>query len=343
MCECTLSAQEQQAAELDLLRHSTAHLMAAAIQQLYPGTHFGVGPAIEDGFYYDVQIPGDRKLSTGDLEAIESAMRQIAKQNLPLIRTEVTREEATAQFTEQPFKEELIAELPEGETITTYALGDFTDLCRGPHVNYTSKLKHFKLTKVAGAYWRADADREQLQRIYGTAFKTADELTSYLTFIEEAEKRDHRKLGKELDLFSFNELAGPGLPLYHPKGTRTLRLLQDWLRKELIARDYVEVITPHIYKSDMWKMSGHYDHYKNDMFFFQVEEGADSEGNPRFNEYGVKPMNCPGHLMVYSANLHSYRELPMRIFEFGTVYRNEMSGVVHGLMRARGFTQDDAH
>ncbi|MCL2882236.1 MAG: threonine--tRNA ligase [Coriobacteriia bacterium] len=343
MCECTLSAQEQQAAELDMLRHSTAHLMAAAIQQLYPGTHFGVGPAIEDGFYYDVQLPGDHKLSTDDLETIEATMRQIAKQNLPLTRTEVTREEAAAQFVEQPFKEELIAELPEGETITTYTLGDFIDLCRGPHVNYTSKLKHFKLTKVAGAYWRADAEREQLQRIYGTAFKTADELTSYLTFIEEAEKRDHRKLGKELDLFSFNELAGPGLPLYHPKGTRTLRLLQDWLRKELIARDYVEVITPHIYKSDMWKMSGHYDHYKDDMFFFQVEEGKDAEGEARYNEYGVKPMNCPGHLMVYSANLHSYRELPMRIFEFGTVYRNEMSGVVHGLMRARGFTQDDAH
>ena len=343
MCECTLSAQEQQAAELDMLRHSTAHLMAAALIKLYPGVKFGVGPAIEDGFYYDVMLPGDKKLSTDDLAAIEDTMRQIAKQNLPLIRTEVTRAEAEAQFTDQPFKEELIAELPEGETITTYTLGDFVDLCRGPHVNYTSKLKHFKLTKVAGAYWRADASREQLQRLYGTAWKTADELASYLTFIEEAEKRDHRRLGKELDLFSFNELAGPGLPFYHPKGARTLRLLQDWLRKELIARGYVEVITPHIYKSDMWKMSGHYDHYKNDMFFFNVEEGQDNEGNPRIVEYGVKPMNCPGHVMVYSANLHSYRDLPMRIFEFGTVYRNEMSGVVHGLMRARGFTQDDAH
>ena len=343
MCECTLSAQEQQAAELDTLRHSTAHLMAAALTQLYPGTKFGVGPAIEDGFYYDVLLPGNKKLSTDDLEEIEAVMHRIAKQNLPLTRTEVTRAEAEALFTDQPFKEELIAELPEGEVITTYTLGDFVDLCRGPHVNYTSKLKHFKLTKVAGAYWRGDATREQLQRIYGTAWKTADELTSYLNFLDEAEKRDHRKLGKELDLFSFNDLVGPGLPLYHPKGAATLRLLQDWLRKELIARGYVEVITPHIYKSDMWKMSGHYDHYKNDMFFLQVEEGKDDAGQPRIVEYGVKPMNCPGHVMIYNARLRSYRDLPMRIFEFGTVYRNEMSGVVHGLMRARGFTQDDAH
>lgn len=321
---------------LHILRHSAAHVMAEAVKQLFPLAKFGIGPAIEDGFYYDIDV--GRTFTPEDLEAIEERMRQIIAEDQPFKRTELDRLEALDAFEEQPYKQELISELPAGETISTYSQGIFTDLCRGPHIPSTSKIGAFKLTKIAGAYWRGDSNRPMLQRIYGTAWFTQKDLDAYLNRIEEAERRDHRKLGRELDLFSLHEEAGAGLPLYHPKGARVLRLIQEWLRAELYRRDYVEVITPHIYKADVWKISGHWDNYRENMYFFQIDEG---EG--RVNDYGIKPMNCPGHIMIYNDDVRSYRDLPIRMFEFGTVYRHELSGVVHGLMRARGFTQDDAH
>jgi len=321
---------------LHILRHSTAHVMAEAVKQLFPLAKFGIGPAIEDGFYYDMEI--GRSFTPEDLEAIEERMRQIIAEDKPFKRTVLDRLEALDAFEEQPYKQELIGELPEGETISTYTQGAFTDLCRGPHVPTTARLGAFKLTKIAGAYWRGDSDRPMLQRIYGTVWFNQKDLDAYLTRIEEAEKRDHRKLGKELDLFSFHEEAGAGLPLYHPKGARVLRILQEWLRGVLYERGYVEAITPHIYKADVWKISGHYENYRENMYFFEVDEG-----DGKTSEYGIKPMNCPGHLMIYGDTLKSYRDLPLRLFEFGTVYRHELSGVVHGLMRARSFTQDDAH
>ena len=324
---------------LDLLRHSTAHVMAAALVDLYGDVKFGVGPAIENGFYYDVML--DRPLSTEDFSAIEERMAQIIKADEPFVRKEVTREEALEQFADQPFKIELINELPADETITTYSIRSFTDLCRGPHLPSTGKIPAFKLTKVAGAYWRGDADREQLTRLYGTAFFSQKDLEEYLHNLEEAEKRDHRKLGRELGIYMMDPMAGVGLPMYLPKGARVIRLMQEWLRRDLYERGYEEVITPHIYNADVWKTSGHYNFYKENMYFFEINEGT--EEDPRPSEYGVKPMNCPGHVMLYKNELHSYRDLPLRYFEFGTVYRHEMSGVVHGLLRARGFTQDDAH
>ena len=272
---------------LELLRHSTAHVMAAALVDLYGDVQFGVGPAIEDGFYYDVKL--DRALSPDDFAAIEARMAEIVKADEAFERRVVTRAEAEEIFASQPFKLELIAELPEDAVITTYTIGKFTDLCRGPHLPSTGKLGAFKLTKLAGAYWRGDAEREMLTRIYGTAF--------------------------------FKQ--------------------KEWLRRDLYERGYEEVITPHVYNADVWKTSGHYGFYKENMYFFNINEGTDED--PRLTEYAVKPMNCPGHVMLYKSELHSYRDLPLRYFEFGTVYRHEMSGVVHGLLRARGFTQDDAH
>ena len=321
---------------LDLLRHSTAHVMAEAVRELFPHAKFGIGPSIEDGFYYDFEI--GRTFSTEDLEAIEERMRQIVSQAAPFVREEWTRLEAHDRMEGQEFKQELIDELPDDATISTYSQGGFIDLCRGPHVPDSSRIGAFKLMKVAGAYWRGDSDRPMLQRIYGTAWLSQKDLDEYLTRLEEAEKRDHRKLGRELDLFSLHEEAGAGLPLYHPKGARVLRILQEWLRAELYRRGYVEAITPHIYKADVWKISGHWDNYRENMYFFQVDEG---EG--KVADYGIKPINCPGHIMIYNNDVRSYRDLPIRMFEFGTVYRHELSGVVHGLMRARGFTQDDAH
>ncbi|WP_304853359.1 threonine--tRNA ligase [Adlercreutzia caecimuris] len=326
---------------LDLLRHSTAHLMAAALTELYPGVKFGVGPAIENGFYYDVELPEGTTISPDDFAAIEEKMAAIAKSGAPFAREEVSRDEARAVFADQPLKLELIDELPEGEAISIYRLGDFTDLCRGPHMPGTDKLGAFKLTKVAGAYWKGDADRAMLTRIYGTAFFNKKDLEEYLHNLAEAEKRDHRKLGRELGIYMMEPMAGVGLPLYLPKGARVIRTLQEWLRRDLYERGYEEVITPHIYNADVWKTSGHYGFYHENMYFFQINEGTDEE--PRYSEYGVKPMNCPGHVIIYKNELHSYRDLPLRLFEFGTVYRHEMSGVVHGLLRARGFTQDDAH
>ena len=326
---------------LELMRHSTAHLLAAALTDMYPGVKFGVGPAIENGFYYDIELPEGVTVSPDDFAAIEARMAEIAKSGAAIVRREVSRDEAREIFTDQPLKLELIDELPEDETISIYQLGDFTDLCRGPHVPDTGKLGAYKLTKVAGAYWKGDSDNEMLTRIYGTAFFNKKELEEYLHNLEEAEKRDHRKLGRELGIYMMEPMAGVGLPLYLPKGARVIRTLQEWLRRDLYERGYEEVITPHIYNADVWKTSGHYGFYHENMYFFQINEGTDEE--PRYSEYGVKPMNCPGHVIIYKNELHSYRDLPLRYFEFGTVYRHEMSGVVHGLLRARGFTQDDAH
>lgn len=326
---------------LELMRHSTAHLLAAALTDLYPGVKFGVGPAIENGFYYDIELPEGATVSPDDFAAIEARMAEIAKSAAAIARREVTRDEAREIFADQPLKLELIDELPEDEAISVYQLGDFTDLCRGPHVPDTGKLGAYKLTKVAGAYWKGDSDNEMLTRIYGTAFFNKKELEEYLHNLEEAEKRDHRKLGRELGIYMMEPMAGVGLPLYLPKGARVIRTLQEWLRRDLYERGYEEVITPHIYNADVWKTSGHYGFYHENMYFFQINEGTDEE--PRYSEYGVKPMNCPGHVIIYKNELHSYRDLPLRYFEFGTVYRHEMSGVVHGLLRARGFTQDDAH
>jgi threonyl-tRNA synthetase len=321
---------------LDVLRHSAAHVMAEAVKDLFPTAKFAIGPAIEDGFYYDFDV--ERPFTPDDLSAIETRMREIAAEALPFKRGELDRLEALDTFAGQPYKQELIAELAEGECISVYTQGSFTDLCRGPHIPDTSRLKAFALMKVAGAYWRGDSARPMLQRIYGTAWWSQKDLDDYVTRLEEAEKRDHRKIGRELDLFSFNEAAGAALPLYHPKGARVLRLLQEWERAELYRRGYEELITPHIYKVDTWKTSGHYYNYADNMYFFTIDEG-----DGKLAEYGIKPMNCPGHIFIYNSGIRSYRDLPLRWFEFGTVYRHELSGVVHGLMRARGFTQDDAH
>ncbi|MGI6105744.1 MAG: threonine--tRNA ligase [Raoultibacter sp.] len=326
---------------LDILRHSAAHIMAQALKDLHPNIEFGIGPAIENGFYYDIKL--DKNLGPDDLEKIEARMAEIVASAEPFERKVLSREEAYELFKSkgQMLKLELIEDLGADETITTYTIGDFTDLCRGPHIPDTSKLAAFKLTKLAGAYWRGDSDREMLQRVYGTAFFNKKEMQTYLSNLEEAEKRDHRKLGRELGIYMMDPMAGVGLPLYLPKGARVIRTMQEWLRRDLYKRGYEEVITPHIYNADVWKTSGHYDFYHENMYFFNINEG--DEENPRHSEYAVKPMNCPGHVLLYKNDIHSYRELPIRFFEFGTVYRHEMSGVVHGLLRARGFTQDDAH
>ena len=280
---------------LGLMRHSTAHLLAAALTDMYPGVKFGVGPAIENGFYYDIELPEGVTVSPDDFAAIEARMAEIAKSGAAIVRREVSRDEAREIFADQPLKLELIDELPEDETISIYQLGDFTDLCRGPHVPDTGKLGAYKLTKVAGAYWKGDSDNEMLTRIYGTAFFSKKELEEHLHNLEEAEKRDHRKLGRELGIYMMEPMAGVGLPLYLPKGARVIRTLQEWLRRDLYERGYEEVITPHIYNADVWKTSGHYGFYHENMYFFQINEGTDEE--PRYSEYGVKPMNCPGHVM----------------------------------------------
>lgn len=324
---------------LEIIRHSTAHIMAEAVQLLYPGAQIAFGPSTEDGFFYDFEL--SRSVSTDGFEAIEKKMAEIVAADEPFVREVVTREEAEKVFADQRFKLEHIAELPADEDISLYRHGSFVDLCSGPHVPSAGRIGAFKLMKVAGAYWKGDATREMLQRIYGTAFFKKKDLETYLYNIKEAEKRDHRKLGRELGIYTMDPMAGVGLPLYLPKGARVIRTLQEWLRRDLYDRGYEEVITPHIYNADVWKTSGHYGYYRENMYFFNINEG--DEENPRYAEYGVKPMNCPGHVMLYKADIHSYRDLPLRYFEFGTVYRHEMSGVVHGLLRARGFTQDDAH
>jgi threonyl-tRNA synthetase len=315
------------------MRHSFAHVMAEAVQHLYGGVKFGIGPAIEDGFYYDFLFP--KPVTDEDLRTIEKEMRRIMAQNQSFVREEVSREQAREIFRDQPFKLELVEGLEEG-TISIYKQGDFVDLCRGPHVESTKELKAdaFKLKTIAGAYWRGDEKRPMLTRIYAYAFASKADLEAYLHMLEEAERRDHRKLGKELDLFSTHEEAGPGLIYWHPKGGRVRVELEKWWREEHYKNGYEILFTPHIGKSWLWETSGHLGFYKENMYSpMKIDE----------DEYFIKPMNCPFHMMIYKTSSHSYRDLPLRWAELGTVYRYERSGVLHGLMRVRGFTQDDAH
>ena len=316
---------------LDILRHSVAHLMAQAVEKLYPGTKFGIGPCIKDGFYYDMDVP--ETLTDQDLPVIEAEMRKLAGQALRVERIELAKEEALRFFAERedPYKVELISEL-EVPYVTLYKQGDYVDLCRGPHVPDTSWIRNFKLLSIAGAYWRGDENNVMLTRVYGTAFATPDELKEHLRRLEEAKLRDHRKLGKELDLFSLHD-EGPGFPFFHPKGMAILNTLIDFWRKEHVKRGYSEIRTPLILDRSLWLQSGHWDHYKENMYFTEIDE----------RPFAVKPMNCPGGILVYKTQLRSYRDLPLRMAELGIVHRHERSGVLHGLMRVRSFTQDDAH
>lgn len=314
------------------LRHTAAHVMAQAIQHLYPGTKFAIGPAIDDGFYYDLE--SDHVFSQEDFAAIEKEMAKISKANLPIEKKILSRNEALEFFRSrnQDYKVILIQDLPEDAIISTYTQGDFTDLCRGPHVRSTGKLKVFKLMTVAGAYWRGDEHNKMLQRIYATAFFDKEELDQFLFVRAEAEKRDHRKLGKQLNLFSFHE-EGPGFPFFHPKGMVIRNELIAYERELFREFGYEEIMTPIILSKKLWLQSGHWDHYKENMYFTQIDE----------EDYAVKPMNCPGGILYYKTNQHSYRELPKRVGEFGIVHRHELHGALHGLFRVRVFTQDDAH
>jgi len=318
--------------DLATLRHSTAHVMAQAVKELWPDAKLGIGPAIEDGFYYD--FDREEPFSPEDLTYIESRMREVIKKNYPFERGELPKKEAMKLFKKmgEKYKVELIEKIPE-DRVWVYKDGEFVDLCRGPHINSTGEIKAFKLLSVAGAYWHGIETNPMLQRIYGTAFETQKELENHIRTIEEAKKRDHRILGKQLEYFSMSDEMGPGLVLYHPKGARLRTIIEDYIRKEHLKRGYELVIGPHILKSDVWVRSGHYDYYKENMYIFKVDK----------QEYAIKPMNCPNHIMVYKSRTRSYKDLPLRFFELGTVYRNEKSGVLHGLLRVRGFTQDDAH
>ncbi len=314
------------------LRHSCAHVMAAAVKELYPKTKLGIGPAIANGFYYD--FSRERPFLPQDLAKIEKKMHQIIAKDDRFEKEVLTKAAAHKLFEKlkEPFKLELLQDIPDKE-ITVYRSGKFTDLCRGPHVQSTGEIKFFKLLSVAGAYWRGNENNPMLQRIYGTCFASKAELANYLHLREEGKKRDHRILGPKLGLFSFPEEIGPGLVLYHPKGAMLRSLIEDYEKKEHLKRGYSLALGPHILKSDIWIRSGHYDYYKNSMYIFKIEG----------QEYAIKPMNCPGHMLIYKSATRSYRDLPLRLFELGTVYRHEKSGVLHGLLRARGFTQDDAH
>ena len=319
---------------LSILRHSMAHVMAQAVQDTFAGVQVSIGPSIEDGFYYDFEYAESFTLQ--DLERIESRMREIAAANHPFERREVSREEAVDLFSKkgERYKVELLNDLPaEVKTVSLYQQNGYIDLCRGPHVPRTGMIRAFKLLNVAGAYWRGDERNKMLQRIYGTGFATQEALDEHLRLLEEARKRDHRRLGKELDLFQLNDEAGPGLVIFHPKGTLLRTLIEEWERKEHLKRGYDLVMGPQILKVDLWKQSGHFDHYRENMYFTEVDEQL----------YGIKPMNCLAHMLIYKAKIRSYRDLPLRYFELGTVHRHEKAGVLHGLMRVRQFTQDDAH
>jgi len=316
---------------LERIRHSTAHIMAEAVQSFFPEVKFGIGPPIENGFYYDFDLP--RPLTPEYLPAIENKMKDIIDNDLPFIREEVSKQVAHQLFATQPYKLELIDELPD-TTVTIYRQGSFTDLCRGPHLASTGEVKAFKLTHIAGAYWRGDEKRPMLQRIYGVAFDSQAELENYLSRQVEAAKRDHRKLGKELDLFSIHEEIGPGLICWHPKGALIRQIIEDFWKAEHIKRGYDIVYTPHIAKLDLWKTSGHWDFYRDYLYSPMELDGQ---------QYMLRPMNCLGHILIYKSQLRSYRNLPLRYAELGTVYRYERAGVLHGLARVRGFTQDDAH
>jgi threonyl-tRNA synthetase len=316
--------------------HSSAHLMAEALEALYPGVKFGIGPPIEQGFYYDVDL-GDHQISINDLPQIEEKMKELAREKNVYVRKEVSETEAIDYFTEKgdEYKIELLQDLEDGD-ITFYQQGNFVDLCRGPHIPGTEKIKAIKLLKVAGAYWRGDENRQMMTRIYGISFPKQKELTEYLAMLEEAKKRDHRKLGAELELFMFSEKVGAGLPMWLPKGTALRNRLQNFMRAEQVKRGYQEVITPHIGKKELYITSGHYDKYGEDSFH-PIHTPREGE------EFLLKPMNCPHHCEIYGVRPRSYKELPIRMAEFGTVYRYEQSGELHGLARVRGFTQDDAH
>ena len=317
---------------LHAIRHTASHVMAQAIQHLFPGTKFAIGPAIEKGFYYD--LDSDHVFTPEDLRAIEKEMSKIIKANYPLVRKELPRAEALAKFKaeDEPYKVELIEDLPEDAVISTYTQGDFTDLCAGPHCPSTGRVKAFKLMSIAGAYWRGDEHNKMLQRIYGTAFASKEDLEAYLHMLEEAEKRDHRKLGKQLGLFMLSDY-GPGFPFFLPNGMIIRNTLIDYWREVHRKYGYQEVMTPMIMNRQLWETSGHWDHYKENMYFTKID-GED---------YAIKPMNCPGGMLVYANEPHSYKELPLRVGELGLVHRHELSGALHGLFRVRCFTQDDAH
>ncbi len=333
---------------LEVLRHSTAHVMAQAVTRLWPGTHFAIGPTIDNGFYYDFELPNDARFTESDLEKIENEMRAIVREDQPFVRRELLRDEGLELFADQPFKVEIIRSVSAGATgedvreagdgtvVSTYRNSDnFVDLCRGPHVPSTAKLGFFKLMRVAGAYWRGDEKRPQLQRIYGTAWDSKDALDQHLFRLEEAERRDHRLLGRELDLFSFPSELGPGLAVFHPKGGTIRRVMEEYSRQRHVEAGYEFVYTPHITKGDLFETSGHLQWFADGMYPpMELDDGQN---------YYLKPMNCPFHLLIFKSRQRSYRELPLRMFEFGTVYRYEKSGVVHGLTRVRGMTQDDAH
>jgi threonyl-tRNA synthetase len=321
----------QKLERLEIMRHSASHIMAEAVSSLFPDVKFGIGPAIADGFYYDFELP--RTLIPEDLSAIEAKMQKIIAEGLPFLREEVDKKAARNMFSAQPYKLELINELPD-KTLTIYRQGTFVDLCRGPHVASSKEIKAVKLLSIAGAYWRGDEHRPMLQRIYGTAFETKEELDEYLNKLTEAAKRDHRKLGKALDLFSLHEEAGAGLVYWHPKGALVRHVIEDFWKKEHFKRGYDIVYSPHIARVELWKTSGHWEYYRDSMYTPMEMEGQD---------FLIKPMNCPGHILIYKTQLRSYRQLPLRWAELGTVYRWERSGVLHGLTRVRGFTQDDAH
>jgi threonyl-tRNA synthetase len=315
-----------------VFRHSSAHVMAEAVADLFPGAKFAIGPAIEEGFYYDFDV--EKPFTPEDLERIEKRMAEIVKANTPFVRAELPRDEALRAFRDsgEVYKAELVEAIHD-PTVSTYRQGGFTDLCRGPHLTSTGKIKAFKLLSVAGAYWRGDEKNRMLQRIYGTSFPDKAALEAYLHRIEEAKKRDHRKIGKELDLFSFADEVGPGLVLWHPKGALLRYLVEEFERREHLARGYQMVFGPRILREELWRHSGHYDNYRENMYFTEIDE----------QRYGIKPMNCLSHMMIYKSRMRSYRDLPLRYFELGTVNRHEKSGVLHGLTRVREFTQDDAH
>lgn len=317
---------------LEIMRHSTAHVLAQAVKRLYPEAKFGVGPVIDNGFYYDIEL--DESLTPEDLPKIEKEMERIVNENLEFTREVVSREEAREMFEDidDHLKLELLEDIPEDEEVSIYKQGEFFDLCRGVHVPQTSKIKAFKLLEISGAYWRGDSDNQMLQRIYGTAFFKQKDLDRYLEFMEEAKKRDHRKLGRELDLFMFSEEA-PGMPFYLPKGQHMRNELEQFSRELQDAAGYDEVRTPIILNQQLWEQSGHWDHYQENMYFTDVDETS----------FALKPMNCPGHMLIFNSKLHSYRDLPIRMAEFGLVHRHEYSGALNGLLRVRSFTQDDAH
>lgn len=328
-----INTQDKEKERLEIYRHSTSHIMAHAVKELYPDTKLAIGPATADGFYYDLDSP--HSFTDDDLLLIEAKMLEIIKRNNPFVRKEISRQDAIRLFEGlgEIYKVELLNEIPD-ETVTIYEEGNFVDLCRGPHIESTGKVKAFKLLSVAGAYWRGNEKNKMLQRIYGVSFFTEDELKNYLRFLEEVKKRDHRRLGKELDLFSVNDEIGAGLVLWHPRGATIRRIIEEFWLSEHVKAGYQILYTPHIAKLDLWRRTGHVDFYKNNMYSPMEIEGL---------EYEIKPMNCPFHVSVYKSHLRSYRDLPLRYAELGTVYRYERSGVLHGLLRVRGFTQDDAH